>query len=152
MKIVATNRKAKHNYHIIETYEAGIELRGNEVKSLRMRGCSIEESFARLEAGEVFIYNMHIPEFDKSSYFRAEPKRLRKLLLHKSEIKRLLGATTQRGFTLIPLKVYFNERGIAKIEIALAKGKRYYDKRRKLKEEILQRETQRILKKFHKGH
>ncbi|UCC94966.1 MAG: SsrA-binding protein SmpB [Candidatus Omnitrophota bacterium] len=152
MKVAATNRKARHNYQIIETYEVGIELKGDEVKSLRTRGCSIGESFGRVEAGEVFLYNMHIPEFEKSSYFRPDPKRVRKLLLHKKEIKRLFGLVTQKGFTLIPLKVYFNEKGIAKIEIALARGKHTFDKRRKLKEEIVQKETQRILKRIRRRH
>ena len=151
MKIVSTNRKARRDYQIIETLEAGIELKGNEVKSLRTRSCSIDESFARVDRGELFLYNMHIPEFEKSSFFKPEPKRIRKLLLHKKEIKRLIGLTTQRGFTIIPLKVYFNDKGIAKIEIALAKGKHVFDKRKKIKEEIVKRETQRSLKKFYRG-
>jgi SsrA-binding protein len=152
IKIVATNRKAKRDYHILEAHEAGIELRGNEVKSLRTKGCSLDESFARIERGEVFLYNMHIPEFEKSSYFKPDPRRIRKLLLHKKEIERFIGFTTQRGFTIIPLKVYFNEGGIAKVEIALAKGKLLYDKRKKIKEEIVERETQRALKKFYRKH
>ncbi len=150
MKAVATNRKARRDYEIIETYEAGIELLGSEVKSLRTRSCSIEEGFVRIEGSEALLYNMHVPEFEKSSYFTADPKRTRKLLLHKRQIKRLMGLTAQRGLTLIPLRVYFNERGLAKIEIALAKGKRLYDKRKKIKEEITDRETQRELKKFRK--
>jgi SsrA-binding protein len=150
VKIISTNRKAKYHYHILETYEAGIELKGSEVKSLRNRSCSIDESFVRIEAGEAFIYNMHIPEFEKTSYFKVDPKRTRKLLLHKKEIKRLSGLVTQKGFTIIPLKAYFNQRGLAKVEIALCKGRKYYDKRKKIKEEIMQRETQRILKRFGK--
>lgn len=146
MKIVTNNRKAKRDYQVSEVYEAGIELRGNEVKSLRSKSCSIEDSFARLEKGELFLYNMHIPEFEKSSYFKSEPKRTRKLLVHKSEIKKLIGLTTQKSFTLIPLKVYFNERGVAKVELALAKGRRSFDKRRKIKEEIVKRETEKELK------
>ncbi|MBD3264220.1 MAG: SsrA-binding protein SmpB [Candidatus Omnitrophica bacterium] len=152
MKIVATNRKAKRDYQIFEVYEAGIELRGNEVKSLRSRNCSIEDSFARLEAGELFLYNMHIPEFEKSSYFKADPKRTRKLLVHKSEIKKLIGLTTQKSFTLIPLKVYFNERGVAKVELALAKGRRSFDKRKKIKDEIVKRETEKELKDIRKKY
>ncbi len=152
MKAVSTNRKAKRDYHILETLEAGIELKGNEVKSLRTRSCSLEESFARIERGELFLYNMHIPEFEKSSFFKPDPKRVRKLLLHKKEIKKLIGLTAQRGLTIIPLKIYFNERGIAKIEIALAKGKHVFDKRKKLKEEIVKRETQRAMKKFYRKH
>lgn len=131
-----------------ETYEAGIELKGSEVKSLRTRSCSIEESFARWEEGEVFLYNMHIPEFEKSSYFKAEPKRVRKLLFHKKEISRLFGLTMQRGRTLVPLKVYFNNRGVVKVEIALANGRRLFDKRKKIKEDMVKKDIQRSLKKF----
>ena len=150
-KAVATNRKARRDYQIIEAYEAGIELKGNEVKSLRTKSCSLEDSFARIEKEELFLYNMHIPEFEKSSFFKTAPKRVRKLLVHKREIRKLAGLTTQRGLALIPLKVYFNERGRAKVEIALARGKHTFDKRRKLKDDIVKRETQRALKGFHKG-
>jgi len=151
MKIIATNRKAKRDYEILETYEAGIELKGTEVKSLRTRGCSIDEAFARIDGGEVFVYNLNIPEYEKSFYFRSSPKRIRKLLLHKKEIKRLIGLTTQRGLTLIPLKIYFNDNNLVKIEISLAKGKLLHDKRRKIREEIADRETRRELKKFNKA-
>jgi SsrA-binding protein len=150
MKIIATNRKAHRDYQIFEVYEAGIELKGNEVKSLRTKGCSLEESFGRLEYNEVFLYNLHISEYEKSFYFKPNPKRVRKLLLHRKEINRLIGLVSQRGFTLIPLKLYFNEKGIAKVELALAKGKLLYDKRRKLKEEIAEKETRRALKMFYK--
>lgn len=148
MKIISTNRKARRDFNIGETYEAGIELKGNEVKSLRVRSCSIDESFARMEAGEVFLYNMHIPEFEKSFYFKPDPKRVRKLLFHKKEIKRLVGLTAQRGFTLIPLKVYFNDRGIAKVEISLAKGKHVFDKRKKIKENIIKKDIARSMKRY----
>jgi SsrA-binding protein len=151
VKIIATNRKARRDYEILETYEAGIELKGTEVKSLRTRGCSIEEAFARIDGGEVFAYNLNIPEYEKSFYFRSSPKRIRKLLLHKKEIKRLIGLTTQRGLTLIPLKIYFNDNNLVKIEISLAKGKLLHDKRRKIREEIADRETRRELKRFNKA-
>ena len=147
MKIIATNRKARRDYQILENFEAGIELRGTEVKSLRTRSCSIEEAFVKVEEGETYIYNMHIPEFAKSSFFKEDPKRTRKLLLHKRQINKLIGQTSQRGLTIIPLKIYFNKKGLVKIEIALAKGRRIYDKRRKIKEEIAERETRRELKK-----
>jgi len=150
-KIVATNRKARHDYQILETYEAGVELKGNEVKSLRTRGCVLNDSFARIEREELFLYNAHIPEFEKSSFFRPEPKRTRRLLVHKKEIKKLEGFINQRGLTLIPTKVYFNERGRIKVEIALVRGKHTFDKRKKLKDDIIDRETQRALKKFHRG-
>ena len=148
MKVVATNSKAKRDYQVIEVYEAGIELKGNEVKSLRTRSCSLMDSFARIEGGELFLYNMHIPEFEKSSYFKTEPKRTRKLLVHKQEIKKLIGLTTQKGFTLIPLRVYFSGRGMAKIEMALAKGRHTYDKRKKLRDEVVEKETRRAMKNF----
>lgn len=150
MKAVATNRRAKHNYQVLEVFEAGIALRGNEVKSLRTKGCSLDDSFGRIEREELFLHNMHIPEFEKSSFFKTEPRRIRKLLIHKKEIKKLIGLTAQKGFTLIPLKVYFNDRGMAKIEIALAKGKQIFDKRRKVKEEIVKRETERAMKRFYR--
>ena len=152
MKIVSTNRKAKQDYQTLDTYTAGIQLKGMEVKSLRTRGCSLNESFARIEGKEAFLHNMYISEFDKSSYFKIDPRRKRKLLLHKQEIKKLIGATTQKGLTLIPLKLFFNENGLAKIEIALAKGRRSYDKRKKLKEEVENKETKRELKKFYKRY
>ncbi|MBN2119899.1 MAG: SsrA-binding protein SmpB [Candidatus Omnitrophica bacterium] len=150
-KVIATNRKARKNYEIFDAYEAGIALKGDEVKSLRWSRGSIEESYARVENGQAILYNMHIPEFIKSSYFKSDPRRPRKLLLHKKEIDRLWGLTSQRGYTLIPLKVYFNERGFVKIEIALAKGKLLYDKRRKIKEEYTKREARREIKKHLKG-
>jgi len=150
MKIVSTNRKALKDYEILETYEAGIELKGSEVKSLRTKGCSIEDSFARPEKGEIYLYNMHIPEFEKSSYFKLDPKRERKLLLHKKEIKRLIGAVTRKGLTIIPLKVYFNNRGWAKVEIALARGRKSYEKKKKIKERIALEEAKRELKRFGK--
>jgi len=148
MKVVATNRKARRDYAIVETFEAGIQLRGNEVKSLRTKNCSLNDSFGRLEANELLLYNMHIPEFAKSSHFKSEPTRVRKLLVHKREIKKLVSLTLQKGYTLIPLKVYFNQRGIAKIEMALSKGKHSYDKRKKIKEDITKREAERALKRF----
>ena len=150
MKIISTNRKARRDYAIFETIDSGIVLQGNEVKSLRTKNCSLEDSFGRIENNELFLYNMHIPEFEKSSYFKSEPKRVRKLLIHKKELKRLIGLTLQKGYTLIPLKVYFNDRGIAKIELALAKGKQLHDKRKRIREDIVKRETERSLKRFYK--
>ena len=147
-KIISSNRKAKKNYEIFDSYEAGVSLRGDEVKSLRNQNCSIEESFVRIENQEAILYNMHIPEFLKSSYFKSNPRRPRKLLLHKKEISRLIGLTTQKGYTIIPLKVYSNERRLVKIEIALAKGRRLFDKRQKIKDEFQKRETQRQLRKY----
>lgn len=147
-KTIATNRKARRNYHLSDSYEAGIALRGDEVKSLRFSRCSIEEGFARVEKGEALLYNVYIPEFSKSSYFKSNPRRTRKLLMHKKEITRLLGLTSQKGFTLVPTKMYFNKRGIVKVEISLAKGKHLYDKRQKIKDEYTKREAQRQIKKY----
>ena len=147
-KVIAVNRKVKRDYQIFDTFEAGIVLKGDEVKSLRQSRCSIEESFARVERGEVFLYNMHISEYDKSSYFKSQPKRPRKLLLHKKEISRLIGLTSQKGYTLIPLQVYFNQKNRVKVELALAKGRRTFDKRRKIKEEYQKKEAERQLKRY----
>jgi len=148
VKAVATNRKARHNYQISEILEAGIELKGNEVKSLRTRSCSLEESFARVERGEIVLYNMHIPEFEKCSFFKTDPKRARKLLVRRQEIRKLTGCIAQKGFTIVPLKVYFNVRGFAKVEIGLAKGKHVFDKRKKLKDDAIRKETRQVLKKY----
>ncbi|MCF7887499.1 MAG: SsrA-binding protein SmpB [Candidatus Omnitrophica bacterium] len=148
MQIVGQNRKARRDYKIVQVFEAGIELRGDEVKSLRAKSCSLQDSFARIENEEAYLYNLHIPEFNQSSYFKSEPKRRRKLLLHKKEIKKLMGRTSQQGLTVVPLKVYFTKRGLVKVEIALAKGRHTYDKRRKLKEKAEKREAQRGLKNY----
>lgn len=149
-KVVATNRKARHDYQIIETYEAGIELKGNEVKSLRTKGCVLNDSFASIERGELLLYNTHIPEFEKSSFFKSDPKRTRRLLVHKKEIRKLAGLIAQKGLTFIPLKVYFNQRGLAKVELALARGKHTFDKRRKLKEKAAEKDIRRVLKRFNR--
>lgn len=149
-KIISSNRKARGQYQILETYEAGIALKGNEVKSLRTQGCSLDESFATIDDGQVFIYNLHIPEFLKASYFKPDPTRKRKLLLHKGEINRLMGLTAQKGLTLIPLKLYFNARNLAKLEIGLAKGQKLYDHRKQLKDNALKRDIQRELRELDK--
>lgn len=134
--IVATNRKAKRDYSIIESIEAGIVLKGNEVKSLRAHRVAIKDSFARVEEGEVFLYNLHISPYEKADRVeRIDPTRKRKLLLHKREITRLATKVSEKGLTLIPLKIYF-KRGIGKIELALAKGRPKYDKREKIKKRI----------------
>jgi len=148
IKIIATNRKAHRDYSISETIECGIELKGSEVKSLRQANANLNDSFARLESGEIFLYNCYITPYEQSSIFsRVDPVRSRKLLLHKSQIRKFFEKTTQRSFTLIPLKIYFNERGYAKVELALAKGKRLFDKRRAVKERQLQRELKRAVRR-----
>lgn len=147
-KTVCTNRKAKALYEIEETYEAGIVLLGCEVKSLREGRANLSDSFARIEKGEVFLYNFHISPYAHSLEAKnLDPTRTRKLLLHKREIKRLTGKLQVRGYTLIPLRVYFNERGLAKVELALAKGKKIFDR----KEDIKKRDLERELRSKYKG-
>ena len=130
MKLVANNKKAYHDYFIEEKYEAGLVLHGTEVKSLRLGKCSIKESFIRIEKGEMFIYGMHVSPYEKGNIFNKDPLRVRKLLLHKREIMKLLGKMKEKGYTIVPLQVYFSN-GRAKIEIGLARGKKLYDKREK---------------------
>jgi len=127
-KLVANNKKAYFDYFIDETYEAGIALHGTEVKSLRMGKCSIKESFVRIEKGEIFVYGMHVSPYEKGNIFNKDPLRVKKLLLHKYEINKLSGKVAEKGYTLVPLKVYFKD-GKAKVAIGLARGKKLYDKR-----------------------
>ena len=141
-KMIANNKKAYHDYFILDTYEAGIALAGTEVKSLRMGKCSIKESFIRIEDGEVFIYGMHISPYEKGNIFNKDPLRVRKLLLHKSEIRKLIGATTIKGYSLIPLNTYL-KNGKVKVELALAKGKKLYDKRQDMAKKDAQRRIER---------
>lgn len=145
-KIIVTNRQAHRDYAILETTEAGIELKGSEVKSLRESKANLKDSFARIENKEVFLYNLHISPYDKGSYFNVEPTRIRRLLLHKNQIRHLSAAVAQKGLTLIPLKLYF-KGSLAKIELALAKGKKRYDKRREIKKREEELEIKRALRK-----
>ena len=142
---IAKNREAFHDYHILETIEAGIALTGTEVKSLRNRQASLQGSFARLENGELFVYNLHIAPYEHGSIFNPDPKRERKLLLHRAQIRDLAAKIQAKGLTLIPLSLYFKV-GIVKIELGLAKGKRKYDKREALKKRDHAREMQQALK------
>ena len=145
IKIIVQNRKARHNFETLDTFEAGIELRGTEVKSLRLGRANLVDSYARVERGEVFLHNAHISEYTEGNRFNHDPVRKRKLLLHKSEINRLRGRVEEKGLTLIPLKLYF-KRGHAKVELALAKGKRQYDRRRDLAERDAKRQVEQALK------
>jgi len=145
-KIVATNRKAYRDYTVLETLECGIELRGSEVKSIRQGRINLEDSFARSENNEVILYNTHISPYEQASYLNVEPARPRKLLLHKNQIRKLIGQVAQKGFTLVPLKVYFSERGFVKLEIALCKGKKLYDQRETLRRREADLEMRRALK------
>ena len=145
VKMIANNKKAYHDYFIEEKYETGIALHGTEVKSLRMGKCSIKEAFLRIENGEVFVYGMHISPYEKGNIFNKDPMRIKKLLLHKSEINKLLGKIKEKGMSLVPLKVYF-KGSLVKVEIGLAKGKKLYDKRDDIAKKDQQREAQRDFK------
>ena len=147
-RVVAENRKARHNYHLEETVEAGIALVGTEVKSLRQGRANIAESFAEIRGGEAWLVNAHIPEYTHGNIHNHEPRRPRKLLLKKREIKRLMGAVDRRGYTLVPLKLYFNDRGIAKLLLALGKGKRAVDKREDIKKRDWERQKARLMKDY----
>ena len=145
LKLVANNKKAYHDYFIEDKYEAGIALHGTEVKSLRMGKCSIKESFIRIENGEMFAYGMHISPYEKGNIFNKDPLRVRKLLLHKYEIRKIMGQVAQKGYTLVPLKVYFKD-SLVKVEIGLARGKKLYDKRDTIAKNDMKREAERDFK------
>lgn len=145
-RMVALNRRARYDYFILETLEAGIVLSGSEVKSLRCNNTSITESHAYEEGGEVFLMNVHIPEYGKASHFSHYPKRPRKLLLHKREIKKIIGLLKTKGITLVPLSIYFNRKNLAKVELAVVKGKKEYDKRETIKAEEWKRQKARLMK------
>ena len=144
-KLIANNKKAYHDYFIEEKYEAGISLHGTEVKSLRMGKCSIKESFIRIENGEVLIYGMHISPYEKGNIFNKDSLRVKKLLLHKKEINKMLGKIAEKGYTLVPLRVYF-KGSLAKVEIGLAKGKKLYDKRQDIAKKDQRREAEKEFK------
>lgn len=147
IKILIDNRKARHDYHILDTYEAGIVLKGTEVKSIRAGKANLKDSYARVEKGELFLYNMHISPYEQGNRFNHEPKRTRRLLMHKHEINCLLGRTKEKGLSLVPLKLYFKNNKV-KVELALAKGKKLHDKRRALAERDAKREMERARKNF----
>lgn len=145
IKIVAENRKARHDYHIHETYEAGIALTGTEVKSLRAGRANLKDSYAHVENGEMMISQMHISPYDQGNIFNHEPMRKRKLLMHKKEILKLFGKTREKGYSLVPLKLYFT-RGKAKLQIALASGKKNYDKRQDIAARDAKRDIERAMR------
>lgn len=145
-RVVADNRRARYDYEIVEVVEAGLQLFGSEVKSLREGKASLGESYAGQEDSELYLLNAHIPEYPQSGRFNHEPKRRRKLLLHRKEIDRLAAAVQRDGMTLVPLKLFFNDRGIAKLELALARGKKMHDKREAEKERTWNREKSRLLR------
>ncbi|MBU9725105.1 MULTISPECIES: SsrA-binding protein SmpB [Diplocloster] len=145
VKLIANNKKAYHDYFIEDKYEAGISLAGTEVKSLRMGKCSIKEAFIRVDKGEVLIYGMHISPYEKGNIFNKDPLRTRKLLLHRYEINKILGKITEKGYTMVPLQVYF-KGSLVKVEIGLARGKKLYDKRQDIAKKDQRREAERDFK------
>ena len=144
-KLIANNKKAFHDYFIDETYEAGVALHGTEVKSMRMGKCSIKEAFIRIENGEVLVYGMHVSPYEKGNLFNKDPLRVKKLLMHKYEINKLSSKIAEKGYTLVPLQVYFKE-GRVKVEVGLARGKKLYDKRADIAKKDQRRETEREFK------
>lgn len=148
-RIAAENRRARHEYSIVETIEAGIMLAGTEVKSLRSGKGNLQESYAGQQDGELYLFNTYIPEYQAKVFFTHETRRVRKLLVHRKELRKLLGAISREGMTLVPLDIHFNDRGIAKVTLGLAKGRKLYDKRAAEKERDWQRDKARIMR--HRG-
>jgi SsrA-binding protein len=145
-KIIANNKKARHDYFIEEVYEAGMALTGTEIKSIRQGRINLKESYAKVDGNELIIYGMHISPYEQGNRFNVDPLRPRKLLLHRQEIRKLIGYTTQKGLTLVPLTVYINEKGLAKMEIAVARGKKLYDKRDDIQKRDMDRKIQQEMK------
>jgi len=143
---IARNKRARHDYHIIETWEAGLVLTGTEVKSLRNGKANLTDAYGIVRDGELYLLNLHIPPYEQANQFNHDPVRTRKLLLHRREIRRLIGSVERQGLTLVPLELYFNPRGIAKVRIALAKGKKLHDKRETARERDAEREIARALR------
>lgn len=150
IKHVAENRKARHDYFIEDTVEAGVALQGTEVKSIRLGKVSLQDGFARIENGELFLYNVHVSPYEQGNRYNHEPKRTRKLLMHKFEILRLWGKVREKGYTLVPLRMYL-KNGRVKVEVALVKGKRQYDKREDIAKRDVQREIQRTIRDRNRG-
>ena len=147
LKTIAQNKKARHDYFIEESYEAGIELFGTEVKSIRQGRVNLKDSWCSIDKGELFVNGMHISPYEQGNRFNVDSKRPRKLLLHKREIRKLIGYTSQDGLTLVPLRVYLNDRGLAKLELAVARGKKNYDKRDDMAKKDADRKMQQMMKK-----
>ena len=150
IKVIARNKKAKHDYHIEETYEAGIILQGTEIKSIRARNVNLKDSFAMVENGEILLYNMYISPYKQGNRYNHDPERKRKLLLHKNEIRKLIGYTKRKGYTLVPLALYL-KHDLAKVELALAKGKNVHDKRRDIAKKTAEREIEKAFRRRMKG-
>ena len=150
-KVIAKNKRAFHDYEILETFEAGIELTGTEVRSLRDNNCQLTDCFALVRGGEVWLHNVHIKPFAQGSYNNPDPDRKRKLLLHKKEIRYLAEKTQEKGMAIVPLKIYFKDNSLVKVEIAVARGKKLYDKRQSMAERDTKREIERTLKERSRG-
>lgn len=149
-KLIAKNRRALHDYEVLETFEAGIELTGTEVRSLRENHCQLTDCFALIRHGEAWLNNVHIPPYANGSIFNPDPDRRRKLLLHKKQIRYLDAKTAEKGLALVPLKMYFNDDGRVKVELALARGKKLYDKRASMRERDVKREIDRAMKQHNR--
>lgn len=149
-KIVANNKKARHDFFIEEVYEAGIVLTGTEIKSIRKGKVNLKDSYAKVEDGELIIYSMHISPYEQGNRFNVDPLRPRKLLLHKAEIRKLIGYTTQKGLTIVPLSLFLNEKGFAKLDIAVARGKKLYDKREDIAKKDAARRIEKEMKLAHR--
>jgi SsrA-binding protein len=147
-RIVAQNRKARHEYHVLETWETGIALQGTEVKSLREGKANLQDAFARVDGGEVWLYNLHISPYEQGNRFNHDPLRPRKLLMHRGQIRKLVGQVEQKGLTLVPLDIHFNPRGKAKVNLALVRGKKLHDKRDTLRERAEARDMERGFKDY----
>lgn len=146
-RVIATNRKLFRDFEVLETFECGIELKGSEVKSLREAKANIDDAFGRIETGQAYLYNCHITPYEKASYFKEEATRPRRLLLHRSQIRKLTGQISQRGFTLAPLKLYFNTRGLVKVAMSLVRGKKLYDRREDIKRRDMERDMRRLARR-----
>ncbi|WP_073151464.1 SsrA-binding protein SmpB [Paramaledivibacter caminithermalis] len=150
VKVIANNKKARHDYFIEETYEAGIVLKGTEVKSIRLGRVNLKDGYADIKDGEVILYNVHISPYEQGNIFNVDPTKPRKLLLHKREIRKLVGYITQKGYTLVPLQLYLNERGLVKLQLAVAKGKKLHDKRSSIAKKDAERRIQKELRQRQK--
>ena len=142
-KIICTNKKLFRDYEVLDTLECGIELKGSEVKSLRESKANLDDAFGRVEGNEIYLYNCHITPYAKASYFKEEATRSRRLLLHRNQIRKLIGQVTQRGCTLAPMRMYFNRKGLVKVALSLVKGKKLYDRRQDIKKRDIEREMRR---------
>ncbi len=142
-RVICTNKKLFRDYEILDTIECGVELKGSEVKSLRDGKASIDDAFGRIDESQIYLHNCYIPPYEKASYFKEEATRVRRLLLHKAQIRKLIGQVAQRGFTLVPMRMYFNTRGLVKVALSLARGKKFFDRREDIKKRDVERETRR---------